>query len=460
MKRPLRQIVASLLLVVLQLVSLQGADAPLQRIDPNGARGSLVIAGGGSLPPEVIDHFISKAGGDEARLVIIPTASARADDPALAEELLAAWKARPHASLQLLHTRNREEADSEKFVKPLMEATGAWLMGGQQQRIADAYVGTRFEKELLGLLDRGGIIGGSSAGAAIQSKLMIASGKTEAVISTGFDLLPGTVIDQHFSQRDRIGRLKGVVDKYPGQLGLGIDESTALLVQGRLLRVVGEGSVTLCLGKTDQHQAEQIVHKAGQLLDLTSMRRLARDRNYGPFPTSEPEPPVLKRGSLVIVGGGGMPADVVSRFIELAGEVNSSMPQYVINRLGEFLNEQSKPIRGSKICILGMAYKKDVDDNRESPSAELMKLLLNRSAEVTYNDPHIPSMPRMRHYDLPAMESQELTPQFLAAQDCVLIATDHSAYDYHFIVEHSQMVVDTRNATKLVTINRQKIHKA
>jgi cyanophycinase len=319
MKRPLRQIVASLLLVVLQLVSLQGADAPLQRIDPNGARGSLVIAGGGSLPPEVIDHFISRAGGDEARLVIIPTASARADDPALAEELLAAWKARPHASLQLLHTRDRDEADSEDFVKPLGEATGVWLMGGQQQRIADAYVGTRFEKELLELLDRGGVIGGSSAGAAIQSRRMIASGKTEAVISTGFDLLPGTVIDQHFSQRDRIGRLKGVVDKYPGQLGLGIDESTALLVQGRLLRVVGEGSVTLCLGKTDHHQAEQIVHKAGQLLDLTSMQRLARDRNDGPFPKSEPEPSVVKRGSLVIVGGGGMPADVVSRFIELAG---------------------------------------------------------------------------------------------------------------------------------------------
>ena len=319
MKRPLRQIVASLLLVVLHLVSLRGADVPLQRIDPNGARGSLVIAGGGSLPPEAIDYFISRAGGDESRLVIIPTASARADDPALAEELLAPWKARPHASLQLLHTRDRDESNSEDFVKPLGEATGVWLMGGQQQRIADAYVGTRFEKELLELLDRGGVIGGSSAGAAIQSRLMIASGKTEAVISTGFDLLPGTVIDQHFSQRDRIGRLKGVVDKYPGTLGLGIDESTALLVQGRLLRVVGEGSVTLCLGKTDHHQAEQTVHQAGQLLDLTSMQRLVRDRNTGLFPTSEPEPPVVKRGSLVIVGGGGMPADVVSRFIELAG---------------------------------------------------------------------------------------------------------------------------------------------
>ena len=107
-----------------------------------------------------------------------------------------------------------------------------------------------------------------------------------------------------------------------------------------------------------------------------------------------------------------------------------------------------------------MAYKKDVDDNRESPSAELMELLLERGADMTYNDPHIPHMPKMRHYDLPAMDSQELTPEFLASQDCILIATDHTAYDYDFIVQNSQLVLDTRNATKSVTENRQRIRKA
>jgi UDP-N-acetyl-D-glucosamine dehydrogenase len=150
-----------------------------------------------------------------------------------------------------------------------------------------------------------------------------------------------------------------------------------------------------------------------------------------------------------------------TRFIELAGEVNAHMPQYVINRLAEFLNEQRKPINGSRIAILGMAYKKDVDDPRESPSFELMKLLLARGAVLTYNDPHVPALPRMRHYpDLPAMASQELTPAYLAAQDCVLIATDHSAYDYDFIVEHSTFVLDTRNATKGVTRWREKIRKS
>lgn len=150
-----------------------------------------------------------------------------------------------------------------------------------------------------------------------------------------------------------------------------------------------------------------------------------------------------------------------TRFIELAGEINTHMPNYVITQLGEFLNNAGKPIKGSKICILGMAYKKDVDDPRESPSFELLKLLLKRGAVVTYNDPHVPSLPKMRHYpDLPAMTSQELTPEYLASQDCVLISTDHTAYDHDFIVKHSKMVLDTRNATKKVKSGREKIFKA
>ncbi len=149
-----------------------------------------------------------------------------------------------------------------------------------------------------------------------------------------------------------------------------------------------------------------------------------------------------------------------TRFIELAGEVNSAMPTYVITRLSEFLNDAGKPIKGSKIALLGMAYKKDVDDPRESPSFELMELLLERGADLTYNDPHIPSLPKMRHYNVPEMTSNELTAEYLAAQDCVLIATDHSAYDYAFIVKHSKLVIDTRNATKEVTEGREKIRKA
>lgn len=149
-----------------------------------------------------------------------------------------------------------------------------------------------------------------------------------------------------------------------------------------------------------------------------------------------------------------------TRFIELAGEVNAGMPRYVISRLAEFLNEQGKPIKGSRICLLGMAYKKDVDDPRESPSFELMELLQERGALLTYSDPHVPHLPKMRHYHLPPMSSTELSAEFLATQDCALISTDHTAFDYSHIVQHSRMVLDTRNATKLVTTGREKIFKA
>ncbi len=139
--------------------------------------------------------------------------------------------------------------------------------------------------------------------------------------------------------------------------------------------------------------------------------------------------------------------ELSTRFIELAGEINRSMPEYVIERVAEALNSQAKPIKGSKICLLGVAYKKDVDDPRESPSFRLMEMLCDRGAELSYNDPHIPQLPPMRHYNVPDIASQDLTPSYLAEQDLVLIATAHSAYDMEFIVEHSRLIVDTRNAT-------------
>lgn len=150
-----------------------------------------------------------------------------------------------------------------------------------------------------------------------------------------------------------------------------------------------------------------------------------------------------------------------TRFIELAGEVNTRMPHYVIDRLAMALNEVGKPIKRSRVLILGMAYKKDVDDHRESPSFELMDLLLERGADLSYSDPHIPELPAKRRYEtLPSLKSVDLTAECLRAMDCVLIATDHSDFDYDFVVQHASLVVDTRNATKLVRAGRDKIWKA
>ena len=151
---------------------------------------------------------------------------------------------------------------------------------------------------------------------------------------------------------------------------------------------------------------------------------------------------------------------MTTRFIELAGEINSSMPDYVIQRVTDALNLGSKSVRGSRIAVLGVAYKPDVDDPRESPSFVLIERLIALGAIITYNDPHIPHLPPMRSHDLPEMESSELTSEYLAGQDCVLIATNHAAYDYNFIVKHSPLIVDTRNATAAVKDGRDKITKA
>jgi len=151
---------------------------------------------------------------------------------------------------------------------------------------------------------------------------------------------------------------------------------------------------------------------------------------------------------------------MTTRFIELAGEINTNMPHYVVHLLMEALNEQGKPVKGSKICILGVAYKKDVDDPRESPSFVLMELLEASGAVLSYHDPHIPHLPKMRHHKIREMASSPLTAEFLAGLDCVLVATDHSSVDYDFVVRHAPLVVDTRNATKNVTQGREKIRKA
>jgi UDP-N-acetyl-D-glucosamine dehydrogenase len=137
-----------------------------------------------------------------------------------------------------------------------------------------------------------------------------------------------------------------------------------------------------------------------------------------------------------------------TRFLELAGELNRAMPAYVLERIADALNGCGKAIHGSKITLLGMAYKKDVDDWRESPGLELLTRLLCKGAIVHYNDPHIPRLPRTQQHPSLDMTSQELTPEYLRSRDCVVIVTDHSAYDWEQILRHSPLIVDTRNATQ------------
>jgi UDP-N-acetyl-D-glucosamine dehydrogenase len=149
--------------------------------------------------------------------------------------------------------------------------------------------------------------------------------------------------------------------------------------------------------------------------------------------------------------------DFATRFIELAGEINTAMPYNIVEQVSEALNARERSLKGSKILLLGMAYKKDVDDLRESPSLKLLELLTARGAKIDYNDPYFPVLQKMRHYDFSRMRSVDLKPERLASYDCVLIATDHSSYDYETIVGHAKLVVDTRNATRKVKDGREKI---
>src|SRR5437870_450805 len=152
--------------------------------------------------------------------------------------------------------------------------------------------------------------------------------------------------------------------------------------------------------------------------------------------------------------------DFSTRFIQLAGEINTSIPYYVVERIGKALNDRSKSIRGSKVLVLGVAYKKDVDDVRESPALEIMELLQHKGALLSYSDPYIPRLHKMRAYDFSHMSSLDLTEDLLKSQDLVLITTDHTSVDYQRVVDHAPFVVDTRNATRSVTRGREKIVRA
>ncbi|MCC6782613.1 MAG: nucleotide sugar dehydrogenase [Planctomycetes bacterium] len=134
-----------------------------------------------------------------------------------------------------------------------------------------------------------------------------------------------------------------------------------------------------------------------------------------------------------------------TKFIELAGEINSAMPRWVVHRTGEALNQVGKALKGSNVFVIGIAYKPDVDDIRETPAAEIITELQHLGANVSYHDPHCPVFPRMRSYDLADLESQPLTAETIRGADVVLIVTHHKAVDWKSIAQHARVVVDTRN---------------
>ena len=244
-------------------------DSP--RVGP--ANGSLLIVGGGNMN-KLWPTFIELAGGLDAPIVVIPTANETISENDSVARTLRALGVK---TVTVLHTRDRAVADREDFVAPLRSARGVWLNGGRQWRLADAYLGTRTLREIAALLDRGGVVGGSSAGASIQASYMVRGAPQGNTImmapghEEGFGFLRSAAIDQHVNTRSRAEDLRPVLQKHRTLLGVGLDEATAILVRRDVADVVGAGKVRF-LAAPD---APALELTAGARYDLAARRELA-----------------------------------------------------------------------------------------------------------------------------------------------------------------------------------------
>lgn len=232
------------------LLALLTTAIPLTAQSSGPQKGTLIVIGGGEIGPEIAARFAARAGCPGALVVAIPTAGE-------ADSYPVDWKGAdflrragcPHISV--LHTRDRAVADSEEFVAPLRRARGVFFGGGRQWRLVDSYMGTRTQREIETLLARGGVVGGSSAGASIQASFLVRGAREDNRIMEapgylrGFGYLRNVAVDQHLLTRNRQDDLVPVIDRHPELLGIGIDEATAIVVDGNRFEVVGASKVAI-----------------------------------------------------------------------------------------------------------------------------------------------------------------------------------------------------------------------
>jgi len=204
--------------------------------------GALLLCGGAALPSEIRDCFFDLGGGERGKLVIIPTASPRSDGGDFAL-WLDYWKDFAWSSVRIAHAEPNGDLQQSEVLEAIRGATAVWIAGGDQSRLSERFGKTPVIDELRSFLGRGGVVGGTSAGAAIWSETMISGGRTEPRFNTGFGLLPGVMIDQHFLAKGRTERLCRAVHHHPGLAGLGIDESTGILIRGSTAEVMGAGKI-------------------------------------------------------------------------------------------------------------------------------------------------------------------------------------------------------------------------
>jgi cyanophycinase len=260
--------VSALSVACASVASAQGAQRPTTSaaasagsISPEygPAKGTLVIVGGGSTDSTgIVEKFVELAGGPNAKIVVVPTAGGnrRADGTPVAyvdSVVLASWKARGLTNVHMLHTHDPKVADTEAFAAVLKDANAVWFVGGRQWNIVDSYAKTRTYDAFHAVLARGGVIGGSSAGATIQGTYLVRGAVAGAQImmapepehQDGFDFLRRSAIDQHINTRNRWNDLQQVMAKFPNLLGIGISEGTAIVVRGDRFEVIGKAQVAI-----------------------------------------------------------------------------------------------------------------------------------------------------------------------------------------------------------------------
>ena len=275
-------------LVVLAGVSLTAAEH-----GPD--KGTLVIVGGNMQDPAIVKRFIDLAGGPDAPIVIIPTAGEDDDDYNNYWSGLKQWRENGARNLTVLHTRDRKVADTEAFVKPIKNARGVFFGGGRQWRLADAYLNTLTQKELQNLLDRGGVIGGSSAGASILASFMV-RGDTkgnETMIgdhTAGMGFLKNAAVDQHVLRRNRQFDMLEVIDKHPELLGIGLDENTAIVVEGDQFDVIGQSYAIIYSNKPVAGANGRFYFMgAGDRFDMKERKATRRGERWQPLQGVKPQ---------------------------------------------------------------------------------------------------------------------------------------------------------------------------
>jgi cyanophycinase len=251
-------------------------------------RGALVIVGGGKVGADILGRMFDLAGGKDAPLVVIPTANGQDEFPADWPGLKM-FKDFGATNITLLHTKDRTVADSEAFVRPITAAKVVWFVGGRQWRLVDAYAHTRTQREVERVLERDGVVAGSSAGASILSSYMVRGARENNFImmapgyEEGFGLIKGVAIDQHMLTRNRQDDLEEVVAKHPDVLGIGLDESTAIVVRGQQFEVIGASKIAIHDGRIVKGAQERNGGKKkyffmgpGEKYDLTKLERIGK----------------------------------------------------------------------------------------------------------------------------------------------------------------------------------------